>query len=156
MLQSDFLRSMYTAYSGYNYCWGLFWVSRTGRDHGLGRSMGWVGLVPKVLEWRGLGWVSAAHRFVCWIGVYAPLIHSIEWLWRYRILLLTYYPPLTHGTQHSASFAVKKVIVRVCWWFGFCWVGLGSKIQFQFQSISLIELEHHGRNSCTDRCPQRQ
>jgi len=28
--------------------------------------------------------------------------------------------------------------------------------QFQFQFISLIELKHQGKNSCTDRCPSKQ
>jgi len=30
------------------------------------------------------------------------------------------------------------------------------KLQFQFQFISLIELEHQGWNSCTDMCPIKQ
>jgi len=35
-------------------------------------------------------------------------------------------------------------------------LGTQFQFQFQFQFIPLIELEYRGKNSCTDRCPEKQ
>jgi len=97
----------------------------------------WVGLGPKVSElaWVGLGWVSATHKFVCWIGV-------LRWLHLWfilsndyganGILLLTYLLSIdTLCTTFCGSNSVTNYILLTysrgihvsipAWW----WVGLG-------------------------------
>jgi len=70
-------------------------------NHGLDRSMGWVGF-----DCVGLGWVSAS--FVCWIGV---LRLCVEWLWRlvgfYYLLTL---PIQTLYATFCGSYSVTNCI----------------------------------------------
>jgi len=59
---------------------------------------------------------------------------------------------LVTGRWHGKSKVLDRAGVKL--WFSYCrrtW--LLAKTDFQFHFISLIELEHRGKNSSTDRCP---